>query len=76
MESKDLYRHLLGLTEPWTVQRVDLDTVKMHVEVHAGHAPQTRFACPQCGLDLAVWTWRSTTTVLSGCGATWTAVSS
>ena len=53
MESKDLYRHLLGLTEPWTVQRVDLDTVKMHVEVHAGHAPQTRFACPQCGLDLS-----------------------
>ena len=51
MESKDLYRHLLGLTEPWTVERVELDTVKMHVEVHAGHAPKTRFACPQCGVE-------------------------
>lgn len=55
MESKDLYRHLLGLTEPWTVERVELDTVKMHVEVHAGHAPKTRFACPQCGVELAVY---------------------
>jgi hypothetical protein len=25
MESKELYRHLLGLTEPWTVERVELD---------------------------------------------------
>ena len=24
MESKELYRHLLGLNEPWTVERVDL----------------------------------------------------
>ncbi len=24
MESKELYRHLLGINEPWTVERVDL----------------------------------------------------
>lgn len=55
MESKELYRHLLGLGEPWTVERVDLDMAKMHVEVYAGHAPGARFACPDCGQALAVY---------------------
>src|SRR5574338_30854 len=55
MESKELYRHLLGLAEPWTVERVELDTAKMHVEVYAAHAPATRFACPECGKELAVY---------------------
>jgi len=64
MESKDLYRHLLGLAEPWTVERVELDAVKMHVEVYAEHAAHARFACPECGLELSVYdhaperTWR------------------
>jgi transposase len=55
MDSNELYRHLLGLGEPWTVERVELDMAKMHVEVYAGHAPGARFACPECGQDLAVY---------------------
>jgi transposase len=55
MESKDLYQHLLALNEPWTVERVELDMAKMHVEVYAGHAPGARFACPECGKALAVY---------------------
>ena len=55
MESRDLYRHLLGLGEPWTVEQVELDMAKMHVEVYAGHAPGARFACPECGRELAVY---------------------
>lgn len=55
MDSNELYRHLLGLGEPWTVERVDLDVAQMHVEVYAGHASGARFACPECGQVLAVY---------------------
>lgn len=55
MDSIELYRQLLGLTAPWTVERVELDMAKQHVEVHVGHAPGQRFACPQCGRELAAY---------------------
>ena len=55
MESKELYRHLLGLTEPWTVGRVELDMGQQRVDVYVGHASGTRFACPECGHELAVY---------------------
>jgi transposase len=55
MESKELYRHLLGLVEPWTVERVELDLAKMHVEVYAAHACGVRFGCPECARELAVY---------------------
>ena len=64
MESKELYRHLLGLSEPWTVERVELDMVRRQVDVYVGHESGTRFACPECGLELSVYdhsgerTWR------------------
>jgi len=55
MDSKELYRHLLGLSEPWTVERVELDPARMHVDVYAAHPAGTRFACPECGQVLAVY---------------------
>jgi transposase len=64
MESKDLYRHLLGLNEPWTAERVDLDMAKQHVDVYVAHPAGIRFACPDCAKECAVYdhlaerTWR------------------
>jgi transposase len=55
LESKELYRHLLGLNEPWTVERVDLDMAKQHVDVYVEHPSETRFACPDCGRECAVY---------------------
>jgi transposase len=55
MESVELYRQLLGLGAAWTVERVELDVGKGHVEVYVGHAPGQRFACPECGQELAVF---------------------
>ena len=49
MESKELYRHLLGINEPWTVERVELDMTRGQVDVYVGHAKGVRFACPECG---------------------------
>ncbi|MBI3728337.1 MAG: transposase family protein, partial [Burkholderiales bacterium] len=64
MESKDLYRHLLGLNEPWMVERVELDMAKQHVDVFVEHAKGYRFVCPKCAQECAVYdhlavrTWR------------------
>ena len=55
MESKELYRHLLGINEPWTVERVDLDMTQGRVDVYVGHAKGVRFACPECGQEHAVY---------------------
>lgn len=55
MESKELYRCLLGLNEPWSVERVELDMERQQVDVHVVHESGTRFACPECGLELAVY---------------------
>ena len=35
MESNELYRHLLGINEPWTVERVDLDMAQGAILVGA-----------------------------------------
>jgi transposase len=55
MDSVELYRQLLGLTAPWTVERVELDIAQQHVEVHVGHATGQRFTCPECGRELSVY---------------------
>lgn len=55
MESVELYRQLLGLTAPWTVERVEVDVAKGRVEVYVAHAPGQRFGCPECGRELAVY---------------------
>ena len=55
MDSVELYRQLLGLMTPWTVEGVELDVAKQHVEVQVGHPAGQRFACPECGKELAVY---------------------
>lgn len=55
MDSVELYRRLLGVSAPWTVERVDLDVARQTVEVHVGHLAGQRFSCPECGQELAVY---------------------
>ena len=55
MESKELYRHLLGINEPWTVDCVDLDMTQGRVDVYVDHAKGVRFACPECGQEHPVY---------------------
>lgn len=52
MRDTELYRHLLGLVEPWAVSRVELSVGEQRVDVWAEHPKQTRFACPECA---TVW---------------------
>ena len=55
MDSVELYRQLLGLTTPWTVERVELDLARQHVEVYVGHPEGQRFGCPECGRGLGAY---------------------
>jgi len=55
MESTELYRQLLGLAAPWTVERIELNIARQQVEVHVGHLAGQRFACPECGRELGVY---------------------
>ena len=48
MESKELYQCLLGLNQPWTVERVELDMAKFRVDVYVVHPKGVCFACPEC----------------------------
>jgi len=55
MEDKELYRHLLGLAEPWFVEEVKLDITQQRVDVFVTHSEKTRFQCPQCKEYLSVY---------------------
>jgi transposase len=55
MESTELYTVLLGVTSPWSVERVDMDIGRQEVRVYVAHPPRTRFACPHCERELAVF---------------------
>ena len=67
MESVELYRQLLGLGAPWTVERVELDVAKGHVAMWGMHLDN---ALPVRSVGRS---WRSTTIWTSVYGGTWTA---
>jgi len=47
----DLYRQLLGLEKPWTVDRVELAVDKRRVDVWAKHDKRPAWPCPECNKD-------------------------
>ena len=49
MRDTDLYRQLLGLEPPWTVERVELDVKQQQVDVFAKHSRLKSWPCPECG---------------------------
>lgn len=48
VKDTELYRHLLGITPPWTVEKVDLDAKALRIDVHLGHREGLRWNCPEC----------------------------
>ena len=55
MRDTELYRHLLGLVAPWEVSRVELSVEDGRVDVWVEHPKRTRFLCPDCDAELAVY---------------------
>lgn len=48
VKSTELYRQLLGIVAPWTVERVDLDASAQKIDVYLEHQEGHRWACPEC----------------------------
>jgi transposase len=66
----ELYRQLLGLESPWTVDRVELDMKTHRVDVFTKHERTKTWPCPECGRECGLHdhdeerTWRH----LDSCG--------
>ena len=48
MRDTELYQRVLGLSEPWFVERVDLKVADKRVEVWVDHPASHTWPCPQC----------------------------
>ena len=55
VQDTELYRHLLGIVAPWTVDHVQLDAKERRVDVWATHPPGERWPCPECGQALSLF---------------------
>lgn len=52
MQDKELYQHLLGLSIPWSVAKVELDILAQEIVVVVEHPRGTKFSCPDCRREL------------------------
>lgn len=48
MQDKELYRQILGIESPWSVERVELQLESGEIHVHLEHR-STEWPCPECG---------------------------
>lgn len=49
MQDTQLYQQILGLSEPWSVSRVELKMDEQRVDVFVEHRPDAKWNCPVCG---------------------------
>lgn len=55
MQDRDLYAKILGITDPWRVERVDLRLEIGEVHIFLGHDPDLRWNCPECGTECGLY---------------------
>ena len=55
MRDKELYRHLLGLSAPWVVARVELKVAEQQVDVFVEHQERSAWPCPHCEVDAPLY---------------------
>lgn len=49
MHDTELYHHLLGLKEPWSVSEVKINIKDQRVDVWVQHPKGLQWGCPECG---------------------------
>jgi transposase len=55
MQDSELYGRILGITDPWRVERVDLQLQQGEVHVYLTHDDQGEWPCPECGVPCALY---------------------
>lgn len=55
MQDRELYSQILGVREPWRVERVDLKLEQGEVHVHLAHDLETQWSCPECGKPCSLY---------------------
>lgn len=49
MQDRQLYAQILGIEEPWRVERVQLRLEEGQVDIYLKHREEVSWACPECG---------------------------
>ena len=55
MQDRELYAQILGVGEPWRVERVEMLRAKGEIHVFLEHDERTRWACPECDHECALY---------------------
>jgi transposase len=55
MRDTEFYRQVLGLSEPWFVEKVDLQVSGGRVDIWVAHETGIRWACPVCSQELPLY---------------------
>ena len=64
MKDTELYQRVLGLVEPWFVDRVELKIKEHRVDIYLEHRPDVKWPCPECRQEMIGYdhseerTWR------------------
>lgn len=55
MNDKQVFTELLGLTRPWHISQVEINSKQNRVDIWIEHESGIRFACPDCGKHYSVY---------------------
>jgi len=64
VQDRQLYQQILGITTPWSVERVELKLEDGEVHVHLAHGQDASWTCSECGRECSLYdhqparTWR------------------
>ena len=55
MQDKELYEHILGIKEPWSVNRIELDLKRKRVNIWVEHKTGLKWLCPRCQKSSSIY---------------------
>src|SRR2546430_9235514 len=59
MQDRELYRQILGIQSPWSVERVELELSKGEVRVYFEHEADIQWPCVECGQSCPLYDHQS-----------------